>query len=39
MMEMIELKKTDAELETIAHTLDHGQFLQRFSSLPALSPG
>ncbi|XP_075886751.1 tripartite motif-containing protein 16-like isoform X1 [Nelusetta ayraudi] len=36
--EMMELKRRDAELEKISHTLDHSQFLHRFSSLPALSP-
>ncbi|XP_075872234.1 tripartite motif-containing protein 16-like [Nelusetta ayraudi] len=36
--EMMELKRRDAELEKISHTLDHSQFLHRFSSLPAFSP-
>ncbi|XP_075887412.1 tripartite motif-containing protein 16-like [Nelusetta ayraudi] len=36
--EMMELKRRDGELEKISHTLDHSQFLHRFSSLPALSP-
>ncbi|XP_075897602.1 E3 ubiquitin-protein ligase TRIM16-like [Nelusetta ayraudi] len=36
--EMMELKRRDAELENISQTLDHSQFLHRFSSLPALSP-
>ncbi|XP_075888891.1 tripartite motif-containing protein 16-like [Nelusetta ayraudi] len=35
--EMMELKRRAAELEKISHTLDHSQFLHRFSSLPALS--
>ncbi|XP_075889840.1 tripartite motif-containing protein 16-like [Nelusetta ayraudi] len=35
--EMMELKRRDAELEKIPHTLDHNQFLHRFYSLPALS--
>ncbi|XP_075901215.1 tripartite motif-containing protein 16-like [Nelusetta ayraudi] len=36
--EITELKRRDAELEKISHTLDHSQFLHNFSSLPALSP-
>ncbi|XP_075901405.1 tripartite motif-containing protein 16-like [Nelusetta ayraudi] len=35
--EMTELKRRDAQLEKISHTLDHSQFLHNFSSLPALS--
>ncbi|XP_075901402.1 tripartite motif-containing protein 16-like [Nelusetta ayraudi] len=35
--EMTDLKRRDAELEKISKTLDHSQFLHRFSSLPALS--
>ncbi|XP_075905990.1 tripartite motif-containing protein 16-like [Nelusetta ayraudi] len=35
--EMTELKRRDAELDKISHTLDHSQFLHNFSSLPALS--
>ncbi|XP_075886514.1 tripartite motif-containing protein 16-like [Nelusetta ayraudi] len=36
--EMMELKRRDAELEKISHTLDHSQFLHRFSSLPEIRP-
>ncbi|XP_075905925.1 E3 ubiquitin/ISG15 ligase TRIM25-like [Nelusetta ayraudi] len=36
--EMTELKRRDAELEKILHTLDHSQFLHNFSSLPELNP-
>ncbi|XP_075880787.1 tripartite motif-containing protein 16-like protein [Nelusetta ayraudi] len=36
--EMTELKRRDAELEKISHTLDHSQFLHKFSLLSALSP-
>ncbi|XP_075881194.1 tripartite motif-containing protein 16-like [Nelusetta ayraudi] len=35
--EIAGLKKRDAELEKISHTLDHSLFLHNFSSLPALS--
>ncbi|XP_075869508.1 tripartite motif-containing protein 16-like [Nelusetta ayraudi] len=35
--EITELKRRDAELDKISHTLDHSQFLHNFSSLPALS--
>ncbi|XP_075878394.1 tripartite motif-containing protein 16-like [Nelusetta ayraudi] len=34
--EIAELKRRDAELEKISHTLDHSQFLNDFSSLSAL---
>ncbi|XP_075869507.1 tripartite motif-containing protein 16-like [Nelusetta ayraudi] len=35
--EITELKRRDAELDKISHTLDDSQFLHNFSSLPALS--
>ncbi|XP_075901406.1 tripartite motif-containing protein 16-like [Nelusetta ayraudi] len=35
--EITELKRRDTELRKISKTLDHSQFLHRFSSLPALS--
>lgn len=35
---MTELTKRDTELENISHTLDHSQFLHKFSLLLALSP-